>query len=524
MKNKEFRSFDLLLILTFIAGIFLPLLSIQTKDVSDIEKRKLAVFPAVKWDLNFFSTFPSQFETFFNDRFGFRDRLVQLHSLSGMKLTNTPNPMVLVGLDNWLFYIKPTDGNSLEDYRKNDPLTAKELRDWKTALEARYIALQKKGIPYFFIVAPDKHSIYGEYIPTRIDRIGSKSRLDLLLEYMRDSEVPIIDLRAALLKSKRQGTLYYKTDTHWNEFGSAIAQNEMMQFISNYYPELKPINYPHTSFSQIEYTGDLANLLNLSSYIKEVSPKLRTNLPLCNRRILAELTVDPARPAIFTDCGTKAPQALIFRDSFFEGLQPYISQYFSKSLYIWEYLDLDRLDKYITYNQPKIVIEERVERSLKRIPLVTALDMQLVSAHWFETGIPVYQLAKFHQHELMSSSQLAITPTAGGYTLTSQDKDPHFILPKLNGNNANKYVIKIDLNTPQSTKFQILYDTLRPTRYNEKRSSSEQLKAGDNTVYIEIDRNDLQGQLRIDPGEVAGKYTLRSLEIRAIKNKRSEPN
>ncbi len=73
------------------------------------------------------------------------------------------------------------------------------------------------------------------------------------------------------------------------------------------------------------------------------------------------------KATFFTDCRLDAPRALIFRDSFFIALQPYISQYFAKTVYVWEWPDIKLLEKYLQYNHSDIVIESRVERHLKFI-------------------------------------------------------------------------------------------------------------------------------------------------------------
>ncbi|CAN1212806.1 alginate O-acetyltransferase AlgX-related protein [Tumidithrix helvetica PCC 7403] len=371
-QEKSPRIFDNLLIVTFIIGLFLPLVLTHNRHESAIEKRKLAAFPELKWERKTVTAFPSQFEAFFNDHFGLRDRLVQLYSLYSILLKSSSNPKVLLGLDDWLFYINPDEGNSLEDYRRNDPLTLEELSKWKTSLEAKYRWLKQQGIPYLFAIVPDKYSIYPEYMPSHIRQVGRQTRLDQLLDYMKGSEVPILDLRPVLLQAKHKGQLFYKTDTHWNEFGAAIAQHEIIRnlqlILQKRYPDLIPINYSMEDFEFTEYkSGDIANMLNISYLLKEMVPKLREPLPLCNKYILEERSEDPMKATFFTECRTNAPKALIFRDSFFIVLQPYISQYLAKSVYVWEWPNLKLLKKYLEYNHPDIVIEERVERHLKFI-------------------------------------------------------------------------------------------------------------------------------------------------------------
>jgi alginate O-acetyltransferase complex protein AlgJ len=367
-KNKVSRTFDNLLIATFIIGLFLPLVLTHNRKESVTEKRRLADFPKLEWSQKALTKFPSQFELFFNDHFGLRDQLTQIYSFYSILLKSSSNPKVLIGVDDWLFYVNPVEGNSLEDYRRNDPLTLEELRSWKVGLEEKHAWLKQQGIPYLFIVIPDKYSIYPEYMPKHIRQVGKQTRLDQLIDYMKNSEVPVLDLRPALLQAKQKGQLFYKTDTHWNDFGAAIAQHEILRAIQKFYPNLNPRNYSWQDFRLTEYnSGDIANMLNISYFLKEMVPELRKPLLICDKHIVEKHPEDQIKATFFTDCRSNAPKALIFRDSFFIALQPYISQHFAKTVYVWEWPDLNLIKKYQQYNQPNIVIEARVERHLKFI-------------------------------------------------------------------------------------------------------------------------------------------------------------
>jgi hypothetical protein len=185
---------------------------------------------------------------------------------------------------------------------------------------------------------------------------------------MQDSEVKVLDLRPTLLAAKQQGQLFYKTDTHWNDLGAAIAQQEIIRTIQKNHPNLTPINYSSQDFGLIEYkSGDIANMLNISYFLKEMVPELIKPLPICAKHIVEKHPEDQMKATFYTDCRPDAPRVLIFRDSFFIALQPYISQYFAKTVYVWEWPDIKLMEKYLQYNHPEIVIEARVERHLKFI-------------------------------------------------------------------------------------------------------------------------------------------------------------
>lgn len=362
--QRKHQLFDYALIVTFLFSIFLPLMLTHNQTQSMIEQRTLALYP--DWNKTSLKVFPEKFQIWFNDHFGFRDHLAQMYYLFGLWLGTSLSPRVIIGKDQWLFYIDPKDGNSLEDYRKNDGLTPQQLRQWKTVLEERYWWLKHQGIDYIFVIAPDKHSIYGEYLPDRINFVGRQTRLDQFMEYMKNSVVPIVDLRPALIKAKTEGQVYFKNDTHWNDFGAAIAQYEIINYLTKIYPNLHPIKYKPSDFSWHDPgAGGIAKMLNLTNYLQDKSaPKLKHPLLQCKNKMLGKKIEQ--HPLFMTNCSFSAPSALIFRDSFFTWLWTYISQHFSKTVYIWISPDHKQLTQFVKQYNPNIVIEELVERHLKK--------------------------------------------------------------------------------------------------------------------------------------------------------------
>jgi alginate O-acetyltransferase complex protein AlgJ len=380
--NKGSHIFDLLLIVTFGIGIALPLVLTDNRKISSIEQRTLAPFPDVALNLETWEAFPSQFEAFFDDHFGLRDQLEQLYSLFSLDLGSSPNLRVTVGGDGYLFYTDPSDGNSLEDYRNNDPLTPEELARWKWFLETRYLSLKEKGIGYMFVIAPEKQTIYGEHFPSRFTRVGKQSRLDQLLEVMKNSPVPILDLRFALLQAKGLGPLYYKTDTHWNDLGASVAQFDVAKYVAQELPDVVPAQYGPGDFTwQTGRGGDLAQMINLQDMLTESKPVLKNALPACKNTSLR----DHAKPyypkdwtpQFMTECQTGSTRnAVILHDSFFTALQPFVSPYFSRATLLWlqrpSFATLEQIERDFPAD---IVIEETAERYLKGLsPLPTIQD------------------------------------------------------------------------------------------------------------------------------------------------------
>ncbi|MDH4319023.1 MAG: hypothetical protein OEV64_11570 [Desulfobulbaceae bacterium] len=365
MKN----IFDYIITATFLTFIILPIFFTTNERQSSTEKRTLTEFPKINRKIDDLKVFPVMFEQFYNDHFGFRDPLVYCYSILSYYFGVSPNSSVIAGNDDWFFLSRLGENNVIENYRNSKLLSDAELERWKQNLETKYFWLKKKGIKYFFVIAPDKHTIYGEYMPSRFIKVRAISRQDQLLEHLKSSEVPVVDLRPALQEKKRLAQLYFKTDTHWNAIGASIAQFTIAQHLHFYFPDIKPINYAFEDFIwKKRKGGDLAEMMNLKNALTEINPVLREKIPISK-----SWDIDPKpygiknklMPLFATTC-KEAPKrrALVFRDSFFISLQPYMSRYFSYSTYSWSIIDFNTLEKFIQDFPCDIVIEEYVERNL----------------------------------------------------------------------------------------------------------------------------------------------------------------
>lgn len=140
--------------------------------------------------------------------------------------------------------------DNITDYMGLIPFTESELEDWLVCLEERYYWLKEQGIDYIFALAPTKALVYPENLPSRIlnlkTRLSRPTRYEQLVTYMKEkSLVPVVDLRTLLIAAKQQTMekkgnddllLYYKTDFHWNYYGSFLAYRAIIDEINRAYP------------------------------------------------------------------------------------------------------------------------------------------------------------------------------------------------------------------------------------------------------------------------------------------------
>ncbi|GMR06844.1 MAG: hypothetical protein BMS9Abin25_1476 [Gammaproteobacteria bacterium] len=369
-KLNKFTAYALAII--FLAAIFIPFLGsiIKTDTIKSVsEKRILTPLPEKPNSIKTLKRYPKKFNLYFQDNFGFRENLMLHHKLKYW-LGDSPSEKVMRGKDGWLFFKGDSSIDLQDSFRGIRRFKESELKQYAVALDARYKWLANNGIQYLLVIAPNKHTIYPEYLPDSMFQVNDKTLTDQFFSYIQQhTDVPVLDLRQALLKAKTNDKLlYYKTDTHWNHYGSNIAQYEIAKILASFYPQqIKPLFYNKRDFIINPVAGgDLAVLLGKKLQYKEYNPN--PILDPCARR---PIPLDGDYTITFTtQCAKSSLNAVIFRDSFFEYLYQYISLYFNRVTFISKRLEFSDMAKYIEGEKPDIVIEEWAERFLTDIPEV----------------------------------------------------------------------------------------------------------------------------------------------------------
>lgn len=383
MSNRNPYSFQNLFISTlFVTIITLPIIgavfNIRLIELS--ENRAKASMPSLstEWaaikttpaDLSTWGQFatsiaryPKAFESYFDDNFAFRDSLIRLHSY--LVIHGLPSSSdALIGKDNWLFYGEP---QALASYRRTDRFTTEELENWRLEIEANRDWLAERGIKYLFVIAPEKSTIYPEYMPEYITRAASQSRLDQFVSYMeQSSDVEIVDLRDELLKHKHEEILYFRTDTHWNDLGAYIAYQAIIHRLTKWFPQLAPTPAADFSIEVQPFSGDLAGILALNDVLIEDAPfmtmRAERRSHLSPPGLGPFLDISEWQQPMATEVDDSVlPKAIVFRDSFGERLSPFLAEDFRRVLTISDY---SLYQETIIREQPDVVIQEMVERIL----------------------------------------------------------------------------------------------------------------------------------------------------------------
>jgi hypothetical protein len=360
-----------LLAALFLTSLFLPLVGAffhWDPAGGSNENRRLAERPSLPRSFADLAVYPQRWLNFYRDHFGLRNTLIRyvavcrLHGLGDDMVGN-----VVIGKSGWLFLRSMGDENFFA-FRGLSPLSADQLDAWQDLLENRSAWLAAQGIPYLLVIPPDKQSIYPEYLPAGLAPGRGESRLDQLVDRLRQSHSPVhfLDLRPALLAAKSSGLLYHRTDTHWNDSGAFVGYRQIIQAVKNLLPQWKIVPQTLDDFRVVPTgpeVGDLARMMDMPDQYPDQGLGLTRKKPY---------PVDPElsgirRVVTIDNHNPKLPRLVFIRDSFAISLIPMLAPHFGRIAYAFQYT-MDPV--LIQAEKPDLVIDEFIERNLYLDPPV----------------------------------------------------------------------------------------------------------------------------------------------------------
>ncbi len=246
MKYKLFSAAFLLLCLFPLVGILF--FGVAEPAANEI----LAFWPSLtEEDGSFNLSYLDEVEDYLADRFALRQEMVTLqHSLTSHLFGETGVDDVIQGKDGWLFY-----GDTLADYEGTSFMTEREIWSAARSLYLMQEYCTEQGATFLFTIAPNKNSLYGEYMPDRYPASTAESNADRLADALAEQSVAYTDLFAVFLA--QEDILYRKLDSHWNQRGAALAGDTLLAALGMDFTPFFPEEY-ETVWEEI---GDLYEMV-----------------------------------------------------------------------------------------------------------------------------------------------------------------------------------------------------------------------------------------------------------------------
>ncbi|MCB0793186.1 MAG: hypothetical protein KDB88_00485 [Flavobacteriales bacterium] len=360
VRNNEWAMaivFSALLSMPLLAE-FLPIQPL----LADTEKRPLAERPLLR--MHSLLNYPDRYTRYFADHFGFRKALFRANALFHayvIKDSSMPDNVVF-GKDGFLFLMRP---GVIDQYRGASLLSEQELTWIGERLEKRRRWLAERGISYYLYFPPLKASVYPDKLPGPFRPVRTRSALDELIDHLRaTTSIPVIDSRSTLIAGRSVRDTYYTTDMHWNPWGAYLGYKDLMGRIVGDHPELGSVCLEEDFAVEAHENenGDLAMQIAMNDHLRRV-----TYMMVPKHGVRAEETAEedlPAsaffkyKPVFMRGPDLEAPKLLMFRDSFTVYLIPYLSEHFSRSVYVWSPVFIPDI---VEKEKPDVVVQEMLE-------------------------------------------------------------------------------------------------------------------------------------------------------------------
>jgi hypothetical protein len=311
------------------------------------------------------SEFPTLFDAYINDNLPYKNYLVTINSMADYYLFNTSSSDdVIVGDDGWLFYVghENNDEDPLADYEGTNLYTIDELEIIAENMINARDFLASQGKEFVITMIPNKSRVYSEYMPDMCGDVSQECRLNQVYQYLSENTdltivSPYNDI-VAYKEAHPETQLYFKYDTHWNNFGAYVAAQSISRVWGFEMPDLDTVEQVYVDSDSY----DLARMINLGDYLKEDAPIATA---YSGHMAKVEIHSDGMSFTGTVEQGTADNRKLfIIGDSFSALLFPYLACHFNSSqsdmYYNYNYSSLESYD-------PDVVVFECVERYLNNM-------------------------------------------------------------------------------------------------------------------------------------------------------------
>jgi alginate O-acetyltransferase complex protein AlgJ len=268
------------------------------------EGRRLAPAPPLPLTTAGWLALPAELDAYFKDHFGLRQALIRAHKDLTKPMLGTGSDSVLVGRDGRMFYlgeeaVRQSAGLVLRDERVAESVALMAEMD---------AALARRGVRFLVASPPNGSTVYPDELPDWAQNHGQRTEYDLFLDGLAAKGVRLVDLRPAMSEARKEGSAYFRHDTHWTARGALAAFNAVVEADGHRDWRLDPATT--LTPPSPRKGGDLARLIGVEDAVSEEVEELA--LPPGEKRLL---TSDPYGDYEQTS-GHAGPTILILGDSF----------------------------------------------------------------------------------------------------------------------------------------------------------------------------------------------------------------
>lgn len=161
------------------------------------------------------------------DRFAFRQEFITAFAkIKAAVFSESSSEDVMLGSSDeegsWLYYSRTKD-----DWLNRNVLSESSIKDIAVTLSLMQEYAESQGTEFVFTIAPNKNSVYPEFMPDIGTLSNDSGNIELLEAALKKYGVKYADLKSALISAKNVNDdgqpLYHRWDSHWTSRGAALG-------------------------------------------------------------------------------------------------------------------------------------------------------------------------------------------------------------------------------------------------------------------------------------------------------------
>ncbi|MDD2571330.1 MAG: hypothetical protein PHV14_05035 [Bacteroidales bacterium] len=227
--KKLYRTLSLI----FLGIIMIPALQMVTGLVHERKlygayyEQEWPEFKVKEW-LDF--TYQPKLHRYLEQNYGFRASFIRLYNQIDFSLYKKNNASgVVYGKEGYLYEEWFISAHYGRDYIGDEAITTMTRR-----LTRLRKTLKEQGTELIIALTPSKADYWPEYIPDRYHQEKSLTNYEAMARSFQENGLPTIDYNRLFMEQKEQARydLFPKTGTHWSHYGSRVALDTLVDFVS----------------------------------------------------------------------------------------------------------------------------------------------------------------------------------------------------------------------------------------------------------------------------------------------------
>lgn len=485
------------------------------------ENRKPARFPDMKTSK--WRTLPSQFDSYFRDNLGMRQRFLNAYFWLFTNKLQSPVGRYLIGKNGELFE-KDTVVNALG----LNPKERDFLAMLRTTAAGTAAFFYLHDIPYYLFLVPDKSTLYSEWLPFYADFVESKGWYTDIESALQSADINFYPLKSFFDKNKNGVRFYDKIfdNCHWNGHAIKLFYQKIQDFIPK-----------HVYDFDIKHANDYVHINNIIIEDKIYGDEIVPFLDFSPKHFLEEKTKEFFgrerrgwwEGRFFVNRNKVDKSIWMISDSYFlgthgAGILPIFALNAHKCLNVhFDQFTSGRAKKWMHDTKPDIVIGEFAER-MGGIGFNIIHDKKLTMLGDVWTNTPGYIIDK----KILQSSEIInadLGEKEGKISFKALNDNASIIFPEVITDDYGHAMIMARMESNVNTNSSLFYslagnDSLVLSK-SKMAFPTTGIKQGENYVHLHIIATpNTRVKLHFVPGAAAGTYTFLPIpEVEELKKK-----